>query len=56
MMATPTATVAAAYAISFDRGAILASNTSLVSTIFAVVMIPIWIVIIQLLTSLSIFG
>ena len=34
MMATPAATVAAAYAISFDREALLASNASLLSTIF----------------------
>lgn len=56
MMATPTATVAAAYAISFDKDALLASNASLLSTISAVVMIPIWIVIINLISSTGIFG
>ncbi|MFJ1627159.1 AEC family transporter [Marinilactibacillus psychrotolerans] len=55
MMATPTATVAAAYAISFDKDALLASNASLLSTISAVVMMPIWIVIISMLDSLGIF-
>ncbi|WP_413527258.1 AEC family transporter [Marinilactibacillus psychrotolerans] len=55
MMATPTATVAAAYAISFDKDALLASNASLLSTISAVVMMPIWIVIISMLGSLGIF-
>lgn len=55
MMATPTATVAASYAISFDREALLASNSSLLSTIGAVVMMPIWIVIISLLTATGLF-
>lgn len=56
MMATPTATVAAAYAISFDKDAVLASNASLLSTITAVLMIPIWIIIINLISSLNFFG
>lgn len=56
MMATPTATVAAAYAISFDKEAILASNASLVSTIMAVVMMPIWIVILEIISKTGIFG
>lgn len=54
MMATPTATVAAAYAISFDKDATLASNMSLLSTLGAVVMIPIWIVVLQVLSNLGI--
>ncbi|WP_025728212.1 AEC family transporter [Atopobacter phocae] len=49
MMATPPATVAVAYAISFDRDALLASNASLLSTLGAVIMAPIWIVIIELI-------
>ncbi|GIN86695.1 malate permease [Heyndrickxia sporothermodurans] len=56
MMATPTATVAAAYAISFDKDALLASNASLLSTIFAVVMIPIWIIANYLISVTGIFG
>ncbi|MGE6257639.1 AEC family transporter [Heyndrickxia sporothermodurans] len=56
MMATPTATVAAAYAISFDKDALLASNASLLSTIFAVVMIPIWIITNYLISVTGIFG
>ncbi|MCM3180839.1 AEC family transporter [Cytobacillus horneckiae] len=56
MMATPTATVAAAYAISFDKDALLASNASLLSTISAVVMIPIWIIAIYLISFTRIFG
>ncbi|MBS4189912.1 AEC family transporter [Bacillus sp. FJAT-49705] len=56
MMATPTATVAAAYAISFDKDALLASNASLLSTITAVVMIPIWVIAINLISSTGIFG
>ncbi|MDQ0174223.1 AEC family transporter [Bacillus chungangensis] len=55
MMATPAATVAAAYAISFDKEAVLASNGSLLSTITAVIMIPIWIVIINLINHINIF-
>lgn len=54
MMATPTATVAAAYAISFDKDATLASNASLLSTVGAVIMIPIWIVVLQVLANLAI--
>ncbi|AUJ25818.1 MULTISPECIES: AEC family transporter [Virgibacillus] len=56
MMATPTATVAAAYAISFDRDALLASNASLLSTITAVIFIPVWIIVINIIAGLPIFG
>ncbi|KRL95062.1 AEC family transporter [Limosilactobacillus equigenerosi] len=55
MMATPTATVAAAYAISYDREAVLTSNSSLISTVSAVVMMPIWIAILSILNSAGIF-
>lgn len=55
MMATPPATVAAAYAISFDKDALLASNASLLATIAAVVLTPVWIVVVQLLGQLGIF-
>ena len=55
MMATPPATVAAAYAISFDKDAVLASNASLLGTLGAVVLTPVWIVIIQIIGSLGIF-
>ena len=55
MMATPTAAVAASYAIGFDREAVLTSNASFISTIGAVIMIPIWIVIISLIGSAGIF-
>lgn len=53
MMATPTATVAAAYAISFDRDAVLASNASLLSTITAVIMMPVWIVILAIISQMG---
>lgn len=56
MMATPTATVAAAYAISFDKEALLASNASLVSTVLSVVMMPVWIVIVQVLSNSGLFN
>ncbi len=55
MMATPAATVAAAYAISFDREALLASNASLLSTIFAVVLTPVWIVVLQMIHGIGLF-
>ncbi|MFC6314400.1 AEC family transporter [Lapidilactobacillus achengensis] len=55
MMATPTAAVASSYAIGFDREAIMASNASLLSTIGAVVMMPIWIVIISIINATGLF-
>jgi len=55
MMATPTATVAAAYAIGFDKEAVLASNCSLLSTIIGVLSMPIWIVILEIINSFNIF-
>lgn len=55
MMATPTATVAAAYAISFDREAVFTSNCSLLSTVVAVVATPIWLVVLELTKNFGIF-
>lgn len=55
MMATPTATVAAAYAISFDREALFTSNASFISTFCAVVAAPIWIIILNMISQLHIF-
>lgn len=55
MMATPTATVAAAYAISYDREALFTSNCSLLSTVVAVIAMPIWIVILQIISNMHIF-
>ena len=55
MMATPTASVASAYAISFDREAVMSSNAAFISTICAVVMMPIWIAILQVISGLGIF-
>ncbi|MBS9337005.1 AEC family transporter [Fructobacillus parabroussonetiae] len=55
MMATPVATVAVNYAMAFNRQSLMASNTSLISTIFATVAIPFWIIIVQLLGDLSLF-
>ena len=56
MMATPAATVATAFAIGFDKEAVLASNASLLSTIVAVFSMPFWIVIIQIFQNMGIFG
>lgn len=55
MMATPTATVAAAYAIKFDKESVLTSNCSLLSTIFSVVCMPLWIVVLEIIKSLNIY-
>lgn len=54
MMATPTATVAAAYAIKYNRAAVVASNCSLLSTLFSVLFIPIWIIILEIIKNLNI--
>ncbi len=56
MMAAPTATVAAAYAISFDREALFTSNCSLLSTVVAVMATPFWIVVLELLKNMGIFA
>ncbi|AUM63774.1 malate permease [Brevibacillus laterosporus] len=55
MMATPTATVAAAYAISFDKEAVLTSNCSLLSTILGVLAMPLWIVVLEMIKSMGLF-
>lgn len=55
MMATPTATVAAAYAIKFDKESLLTSNCSLLSTIFSVICMPLWIVILEVIKTTNIF-
>ncbi|WP_294352478.1 AEC family transporter [uncultured Clostridium sp.] len=55
MMAAPTATVAAAYAISFDREAVFTSNCSLLSTVVAVVAMPIWIIVLEVIKSIGLF-
>ncbi|MEG0295642.1 MAG: AEC family transporter [Clostridium sp.] len=55
MMAAPTATVAAAYAISYDRESLFTSNCSLLSTIVAVFAMPVWIVILEVIKNMGIF-
>lgn len=56
MMATPTATVAAAYAISYDREALFTSNCSLLSTVVAVVAMPVWIVVLEIIKNIGLFA
>lgn len=56
MLATPPATVSVAYAINFDKDALLSSKASLLATVVAVMMAPVWIVIIQLISHLPVFG
>ncbi|CAK1251513.1 AEC family transporter [Fructobacillus tropaeoli] len=55
MMATPVATVAVNYAMAFNHQSLLAANTSLISTISATVVLPLWIIIVQLLGELPVF-
>lgn len=56
MMAAPTATVAAAYAISYDREALFTSNCSLLSTVVAVIAMPVWIVILEVIKNIGLFA
>ncbi|WP_429971535.1 AEC family transporter [Fructilactobacillus sp. Tb1] len=53
LMATPTAAVISAYSISFNRYALLTSSSSLISTIMAVIMMPIWIAVLQMFNSIG---
>ena len=53
MMAAPTATVAAAYAISYDREALFTSNCSLVSTVVAVIGMPVWIIALEVIKTIG---
>ncbi|VEU80042.1 AEC family transporter [Haploplasma axanthum] len=48
MLATPPATVAVGYAISFDKEPVFASNASLVSTVVSVFALIVWIFILNL--------
>ena len=56
MMAAPTATVAAAYAISYDRESLFTSNCSLLSTVVAVSAMPILIVILEVIRNIGLFA
>ena len=56
MMAAPTATVAAAYAISYDRESLFTSNCSLLSTFVVVVAMPILIVILEIIRNIGLFA
>lgn len=55
MMATPAATVIATYAINFRKEPLLVSSCSLASSILAVVMIPAFIVLVEILKVMGIF-
>lgn len=54
MMATPPATVAVNYAIGFDKEALLASNSSLISTLAAVIAIPFWLIVLEIIAQMGI--
>lgn len=49
MLATPPATVAVAYAIKFEKEAVLSSNISLVNTVLAVIAIILWIFVLEII-------
>lgn len=51
MLATPPATVAVAYAIKFEKEAVLSSNISLVNTVLSVFAIVLWIIVLEILKS-----
>lgn len=55
MMATPAATVIATYTINFRKEPLLVSSCSLASSVLAVVMIPAFIVLIEILKVMGIF-
>lgn len=55
MMATPAATVIATYAINFRKEPLLVSSCSLASSILAVLMIPAFIVLIEILKVMGVF-
>ncbi len=56
MMATPTAAVAATYSIKYDKAAVLSSNCSLLSTVFSVFLIPVWVIILEVVRLLGLFS
>ncbi len=56
MLVTPPATVAVAYAINFEKGALFSSKASLLGTVAAVVMVSVWIVALQVLASLPLYA
>lgn len=55
MWATPPATTIVSFCINYDKEALYASNCSFISTIVAVVFIPIYVIIITVLQSSGIF-
>lgn len=54
MLATPPATVAVAYAIKFEKEALLSSNISLVNTVLAVFAIIFWVLVLAVINSMGI--
>lgn len=56
MLATPPATVAVAYAISYDKESVLSSNASLLTSFLSVLAIIIWVVILSFLQLGGVFA
>lgn len=54
LMATPASNTATTYAISFDRAPRLASAGTFLSTMMAIVIIPMWMIVLQVLATAGI--
>ncbi|ATZ16086.1 hypothetical protein JN01_0513 [Entomoplasma freundtii] len=56
MTAAPPASVVVSYAIAYDKGALIASNLTTLSTLVSIITLPIWVVIVTAIGALPIFG
>lgn len=56
MTATPPASVVVSYAIAFGKEAKLASDLTLVTTLMAIITLPIWVIIVTAVGTLPIFN
>lgn len=54
LMATPASNTATTYAISFDRAPKLASAATFLSTLMAIIIIPLWMIVLQVLSTAGI--
>ena len=55
MWATPAATVAVGFCLSSGKDDVFASSCSLISTLTAVVLIPVWMVVLTVIQTMAIF-
>lgn len=56
MLATPPATVAVAYAISYEKESVLSSNASLLTSVISVFAIILWVVVLAFLQVAGVFA